>query len=118
MGRDKDASVLTGNNRYVKNVKSPSSVLINADGWYGHDKDTSRKYGHVEFSGEPFKQLCFRHSRKSNVLWADGHVSSEGPDRLCISGIQKLPWFKQPSQAKDAVWGTPIEYTYGYSPYN
>ncbi len=110
----------TGNN-YVKKVDQPSNVLLNADGWYGFDKESNRRFGHIEFSGEPYKQICYRHSMKSNVLWADSHVSAEGWTRLNIQGYQfgYFPWRAQSQVSQvQPVWGPISDYTYGYSPYN
>ena len=96
---------------HIKFLKSPSSIIMNADGWYSPDKMTERGYGHVELTGEPWKRLCFRHNRKANVLWADFHVSSEGPERIITKTAAKLPW-------KDhSEWDIIVPYTYGFAPY-
>lgn len=96
---------------HIKFLKSPSSIIMNADGWYSPDKMTERGYGHVELTGEPWKRLCFRHNRKANVLWADFHVSSEGPERIITKTSAKLPW-------KDhSEWDVIVPYTYGFAPY-
>ena len=115
------ANLGTAGNNYVKNVANPSSVILNADGWYSYDRDSYRRYGNLEFSGEPYKQLCYRHAMKSNVLWADSHVSPEGWQRLNIQGYQfgYFPWRKQSQITQvNPVWGPISAYTFGYSPYN
>lgn len=102
------------NSAFVKKLKSPSSTLVNADGWYNQNQNNLnfRGYGHVELpKGEPWKLLCFRHNRKANILWGDFHVSSEGPEKVYTQTLAKLPW-------KDHTeWGAIVAYPYGFVPY-
>ena len=102
------------NSKFVKQLKTPSSTLVNADGWYDQNQNKlkERGYGHVELpKGEPWKRLCFRHNRKANVLWGDFHVSSNGAESIYTQTLAKLPW-------KDHTeWGPIVEYPWGYAPY-
>ncbi len=101
--------------KFIKNLKTPSSTIVCPDGWYNQDinKLSERGYGHVELpGGEPWKRICFRHSRKANILWGDLHVSLDGAERVYTQVKAKLPW------GNHTEWGPIVAYPFGYVPYN
>ena len=110
----------------VRNLKKPSKVLVHCDGWYKNDTLANRSRGRLLLSEEPYKMVCYRHSRKSNCLFADGHVSAEGVDLLNITGFDfgYYPYYYQgkiKANGDDyyAKRKVPIgAYTFGYFPYN
>ena len=102
------------NSTFIKRLKSPSSTIVNTDGWYDQNQSNlkNRGYGHVELpKGEPWKRICFRHNRKANILWGDFHVSSEGPEKVYTQTHTKLPW------RDHTEWGAIVVYPYGFAPY-
>ena len=110
----------------IRNLRKPSQVLVHCDGWYQDNTLANRSRGKIHLSEEPYKIVCYRHSRKSNCLFADGHVSAEGPDRLNITGYD-FGYYPYYAAAKIKANGeayydkrkAPVgAYTYGYSPYN
>ncbi len=112
--------------RYQKKVRYPAKTLMNGDAWYNCTSD--RKNGNIEYSAEPWKQVAYRHSKKSNILYADGHSNSETWHLLNSEGVYDngpFPW-----QAQSALDNNPQKilthytknigtkpYTYGYDPY-
>lgn len=103
-----------------KSLKQPSRVLVHGDGWFNPHTDEFRRLGHVEFlSAEPKYQVCYRHSRRSNILYADSHINPEPPQVLNFNYYNYgwYPWF---SRAQEQETGNPpIEpYVYGFAPYN
>ena len=110
----------------VRNLKKPSKVLVHCDGWYKNDTLANRSRGKLNLSEEPYKMVCYRHSRKSNCLFADGHVSAEDVSLLNITGFD-FGYYPYYYQAKikangDAYYDkrkAPVRaYTFGYFPYN
>ena len=110
----------------IRNLKKPAKVLAHCDGWYGSNTLANRSRGKTALSEEPYKDVCYRHSKKSNCLFADGHVSAEGPELLNITGYDfgYYPYYyaKKITLNGDAYYErrtAPVkEYTYGFYPYN
>ena len=110
----------------IKNLKRPSKVLAHCDGWYSSGTLSNRSLGKISLSGEPYKDVCYRHSRRSNCLFADGHVSAEGPQLLNVTGYDfgYYPYYRAHNikEHGDAYYenkAVPIgPYTYGYYPYD
>jgi prepilin-type processing-associated H-X9-DG protein len=103
----------------VKKVNKPSMVIATGDAWNGDGNMNARERGNVLMNGEI--HVCYRHAKRSNILWADNHVSAEGWQRLNCNGLSGrgyYPWRHQ-SYALDnnATWCTPAAYTAGYAPY-
>ena len=112
----------------IRNLKKPGKVVAHCDGWYFAAANTlaNRSRGKTALSVEPYKDICYRHSRKSNCLFADGHVSAEGPELLNITGYD-FGYYPYYDAAKIKANGdgyyekrkAPVgAYTFGYSPYN
>ena len=94
-------------------------VIATGDAWNSADSANGRERGNVLMNGEI--HVCYRHAKRSNILWADNHVSAEGWQRLNCNGLAArgyYPWRHQ-TYAKDnnATWCTPAAYTAGYAPY-
>ncbi|MBR2426738.1 MAG: DUF1559 domain-containing protein [Lentisphaeria bacterium] len=102
----------------VKKVNKPAMVIAAGDAWNG-DTGESRGRGNVLMNGEI--HVCYRHAKRSNVLWVDGHTTPEGWQRLNCNGLANrgyYPWRHQTyAQANNATWCTPAAYTAGYAPY-
>ena len=103
-----------------KSLKQPSKVLVHGDGWYNPKVAEYRKLGHIEFSTlEPKYQVCYRHSRRSNILYADSHINPEPPQVLNFNYYNYgwYPWF---NRAQEQESGSPpiAPYLDGYAPYD
>lgn len=99
--------------KFLKRVKVPARTIMNGDTWYRHDT-SERKYGHIEFQGEPWMQVGYRHNRKANMLWCDGHTSVEGWQLLNSPGwydYGRFPW-----QAQASLEANPQKYVSAYVP--
>ena len=112
--------------RYLKKVRYPAKTIMNGDAWYNCASD--RKNGNVEYSAEPWRQVAYRHSKKSTILYADGHSSGETWHLLNSEGVYDngpFPWQAQSSMDQDPQKIlthytkniTTKPYTYGYDPY-
>ena len=112
----------------IRNLKKPGKVLAHCDGWSLIAGDTlaNRSRGKTALSELPYQDVCYRHSRKSNCLFADGHVSAEGVNLLNITGYDfgYYPYYfadkiKANGDAYYEKRKAPIgAYTFGYYPYN
>ena len=79
----------------TKFLKKPSRVLAHADAWAGGSVD-NRERGLVTFNNQwCSNDVCYRHNKKSNVLYADGHVNPEPPLALNLTGYdyRYYPWY-------------------------
>ena len=103
----------------VKKVNKPAIVIAAGDAWYDNNKGEDRARGRVLMNGEI--HVCYRHAKKSNILWVDGHVTPEGWQRLNCKDYSTRGYYPWRDQAratdKNAVWCTPYPYTSGYAPY-
>lgn len=112
-------------NVFLKKLRYPAKTIQNGDTWASYDSFANRSKGKVEYSGEPWKQVAYRHSKKSNLLFADGHVESGNWQLLHAQGVYDFGPF--PWQAQHKVFSDPekysklyvktVPYTYEYSPY-
>lgn len=103
----------------VGRVSKPSLQFVCVDTWYHPTaSDDYRRLTH--FRAEDQAWLCFRHSRKANAMYLDGHVKAEGQEWLWMGHPNTYPWNRS-LQNKDfspypgrSDWAV----TYGYSPYD
>ena len=105
-----------------KFLKKPSKVLAHADAWYSQTGGY-REYGLLVFNWlASSKDICYRHNKKSNVLYADGHVNPEQPQALNLTGYdyRYYPWygFSQRNADDSKNLNGPIgAWEHGYHPY-
>ena len=109
-------------NKMIKKVEAPSDTILCVDGWWGNATEESRAMGATRLSaGSCSNGVAYRHSKRSNVVFADGHAGPETWHKLNFSGYDfgYLPWRDQ-FQAKttNLKYGATKPYEYGYSPYN
>jgi prepilin-type N-terminal cleavage/methylation domain-containing protein/prepilin-type processing-associated H-X9-DG protein len=100
-------------------IRRPSQQLILGDSWYNYVTDEYRTWGRWLWEYE--QRCCFRHNRKANTLYADGHVKAEDQKWLWLAHPRGYPWnickenldwyVYHPSRQD---WET----TYGYNPYD
>ncbi len=103
-----------------KHLKKPSKVLAHADAWYGANY---REFGLLCFNYlSSSKDVCYRHNKKSNTLYADGHVNPESPLALNLTGYDYrfYPWYSWSQRNADDnknTKGTFAAWEYGFHPY-
>lgn len=109
-------------NKMIKKVEAPSDTILCADCWTGRDSEANRAKGHSRIgAGSCNVYVGYRHSKKSNVLYTDGHVAPETWHKLNFSGFDYgyLPWRDQKqATASNLKFGATTPYTQGYSPFN
>ena len=117
----------TAGNNHIKRVKVPVRTILNGDAWDDCGNDTKRSKGKIEFADQqPWKQVAYRHSKKSNMLYADGHTNGETWQLLHSEKVYDcgyFPWQRQSKLAEDpakyaSAYIATVPYTYGYSPYD
>ena len=108
-------------NRRTKFVPAASDTVLCGDAWYGSSSDANRQRGHIEFEiSQPKLGVCYRHSKRSNILFADLHVNPETWHKLNTKNYDYgwLPWRRQNQTAGKALTYGPVEeFTKGYHPY-
>jgi hypothetical protein len=52
---------------------------------------TNNLQGHYSFAEATFDRLALRHSRKANIIYADGHVGQDGI-RAAACLPPRMPW--------------------------
>lgn len=109
-------------NKMIKKVDAPSDTILCHDGWWGNNTPENRAMGAaIHYAGSCSDRVAYRHSKKSNVVFADGHAGPETWHKLNFSGFDfgYLPWRDQ-YQAKttNLKYGATKPYEKGYSPYN
>ena len=105
----------------VKHLRAPSKVLMTTDTWQGQNTLANRQRGGgPEYNARDNSKLSFRHSRTSNVLYADGHVNPEHPSAIYLkngdASWDYYPWNRNNTQ-RDGTLAI-IPYTVGYAPYD
>ena len=83
------------NRQGTKFLKKPSRVMAHADAWYSTNSLADRSKGLINFPMQSSTRVCFRHNKKSNTLYADGHVMPEAPLALNLTGsnFAFYPWY-------------------------
>ncbi len=72
----------------ITSLKKPSLQLTHAETWQSSNSAANRERGNHLLTQAA---LCFRHNRKANSLYADGHVSPEDQRWLYIGDSRYLP---------------------------
>lgn len=99
----------------ISKLKKPSLQLTHADTWTSSSSVDYRSSGLASVSQS---YLCFRHSRRCNSLYADGHVAAEDQHWLWMSDSRYLP-FNCVQTGRDPIFRNVSDWSiaYGYSPY-
>ena len=112
--------------RKSSSVRHPSKQLLVAETWYSSNATQtqnvdgvqvpSRNLGNYSLSHD---SLVFRHSKRNNALYADGHVSPDDQSWLWMSHPAYLPWNVGNDQNKFLAYPgrKPFADAVGYSPY-
>ncbi|OQA83965.1 MAG: putative major pilin subunit [Lentisphaerae bacterium ADurb.Bin242] len=107
-----------GSNKHlqkISRVNFASQSIMLADNW--GNSTTERDSGYFLFDGV---KTCYRHSRRANTAWADGHVSAAGPDLLYVaySWINYLPYNQNNLATQWPTGAARGVYPYGFQPYD
>lgn len=100
----------------ISTLRRPSAQLTHLDCWGTYLTPADRGDGSAY--GESGKQ-GFRHQRRANVLYADGHVATGDELLLWRCDVQKFPWNLNGKEQDymSVSWKQPWIVQYGYSPY-
>ncbi len=93
-------------------VRQPGKQMTHADAWWHYDSVANRSSGRYTLGDQAF--ICFRHERKANALYLDGHVQSDDVRWLYNGHPANYPW-NSPNQNKE--WAFYREFSLGYNPY-
>ena len=95
----------------ISQIKTPSAQLTHVEAWNGNNSG----YGVCRL--DYITQICMRHNKSSNVLYADGHVSTESYRFLLYMSIYNYP-INARCQNTPYVWTAPqSDITFNFSPY-
>ena len=65
-------------NKMIKKVEAASDTILCLDGCTGNGNLSTRAQGHTRVSaGSCAGNVAYRHSKRGNILYADGHVAPE-----------------------------------------
>lgn len=97
-------------------IRKPGSQLVFAESWYNSTSLDGRSSGSYKLDGQTY--LCFRHDRRCNSAYADGHVTPEKQDWLWLSDSRYYP-FNAGQTNRDYATRAAVEWEaqYGYYPY-
>ena len=118
-------SVQTGG-RKMSGIKNPSKQLIAAETWYSSNSSQMKDNGGVSTPSRNLgnyvlthDSITFRHSKRNNALYVDGHVSPEEQSWLWISHPAYLPWNVGNDKSTFLAYPgrQPFAAAVGYSPY-
>jgi prepilin-type N-terminal cleavage/methylation domain-containing protein/prepilin-type processing-associated H-X9-DG protein len=113
----------------ASSVSSPSSQLIVTETWYSANRSTTIDIGNnvkvparnLGYFVADQGTITFRHSRKNNTLYVDGHVAADDPSWLWMGHPLKYPWNVGNASSGNAFSLYPNRKTWeeerGYDPY-
>ncbi len=105
----------------LSHITDPEDQLVLVDSWWGNSKDNRnhRKYGRAYPADQ--SNLCFRHTRKANTLYANGSVMAEDHVWLYMGHPHaRYPWNTCMTNKKWAYYGRNKKgwpEAFGYEPY-
>ena len=81
----------------ITQIKQASEQLTHVDTWYS---DTTIEYRGAGSSDATQTKIAFRHGRRANTLYADGHVKAEDSNRLwaCDQAISPMEYLADDEQ--------------------
>ena len=109
----------------ASSVKQPSQHLIVTETWYTSDRSKTYDIGGYSVPGRNLgyhvaerATVTFRHSRKSNTLYIDGHVAAENQRWLFMTHASWLPWnVGNDKTTANYYYTTTFDEEKGYDPY-
>ena len=107
-------------------VRKPSSHLIVAETWYSANRTQTCNVGSLKLPARTLgnyvahhNSIAFRHARRANTLYIDGHVASDDQAWLWMGHPLYLPWNVGNEKTTFStypnrnIW----DIAYGYDPY-
>jgi prepilin-type N-terminal cleavage/methylation domain-containing protein/prepilin-type processing-associated H-X9-DG protein len=104
----------------VKNtqIKQPSEQLTITESWYNTDTDRNRSRGWALVNRD---RVGYRHMKKANTLYLDGHAASEDQHKLWMGHWNTYPWNQDNSNTPWRLYSSSLPVwavQYGYHPFN
>ena len=99
----------------VSSIRGPSKSFVIVDSWFHKNTLENRRKG--RYTAEEPDFICYRHARKANGLFADGHVSSDGPE---LYNLPPYDYSYYPFNANNSGKGNRngAVWLYGFWPYD
>jgi prepilin-type processing-associated H-X9-DG protein/prepilin-type N-terminal cleavage/methylation domain-containing protein len=110
----------------VTSVKQPTKHLIVTETWYSANRTQTCKIGTREVPSRTLgnyvahqSSITFRHSKRANTLYIDGHVALDDQDWLWMSHPSYIPWNVGNDKTTFLVYPNRKSWaeTNGYDPY-
>ena len=100
----------------VTQIKQTSKMFSHTETCKGQSSENDRSCGYL---GACQELLSFRHNKRANTLYIDGHVNAEDQQKLWMGHRLSYPWnIARLNHEWYACAGrAPWKATYGYSPY-
>ncbi|MCF6175780.1 MAG: prepilin-type N-terminal cleavage/methylation domain-containing protein [Victivallaceae bacterium] len=99
----------------LSQITQHSKQLTHVEGWYTQTTLENRSRGRCEINYQDW--ICFRHNRRSNTLYADGHVKAEDQQWLYMGHPIRYPWNWSMKNEKWIPYAGRSPWPYGYAPY-
>ncbi len=116
-GEDEKITTPAAYRQKILTVKRPARSVVVTDTWYETDTLAHREMAKYVIEGN---NVCYRHARKANGLFCDGHVQSDGPELYYIAYYWNsyFPYNLNNQAAGYAAGAAHGTYTAGYYPYD
>ena len=110
----------------ASSVKQPSKHLIVTETWYSSKRTQMQDIGGIKVPARTLgyhvadhDTITFRHSKKTNTLYIDGHVAAEDQSWIWMSHPGYIPWNVGNDQTKFLVYPgrDSWDVAKGYDPY-
>ena len=110
----------------ASSVRQPSSHLIVTETWYSYNKTQECNIGTKKVPARTLgnyvahhSSIAFRHSRKTNTLYVDGHVAADDQSWIWMGHPLYLPWNVGNDKSTFSVYPNRQSWdvSYGYEPY-
>lgn len=110
----------------VTSIVQPTKHLIVTETWYAGSRTQMQTVGteqvparHLGNYVAHYGSVTFRHNKKSNTLYIDGHVAAEDQDWIWMSHPNYIPWNVGNDKTTYLVYPNRESFaiTYGYDPY-
>ena len=107
-------------------VKKPASHLIVTETWYNSNRTQTCKIGTLVVPARTLgnyvahhNSIAFRHARKTNTLYIDGHVATDDQSWIWMGHPLYLPWNVGNDKSTFLLYSgrNSWDVSYGYDPY-
>ncbi len=99
----------------ITQIKKPTKQLTYTESWYNQASLANRSKGRCIVSYQDY--VCFRHNKRANTLYADGHVKAEDWRWLYQGHPLKYPWNYFMLNGDWTMYPGRTSYPHSYAPY-